>query len=330
MKCLIAVAVLLCLALAPAASAAQRPPRFYRLGVADGPAVSDGIRDVAFLNHAPSAVFYDFGNSAPHGIRVDPPPCPQAQSRGGLAAAGAGKLTWDCGEFDPLVEDVATGQIVDVHPDVGLGSEGGFYPGAIGGRWLKVNIHENHVSLLRYFNLATASWRSEPSSPRQYANLDSPKLAQTMCRPLRRQREPEDSGAVSLFHPYFYERPYGVGVHDFLDAGDQIVSQRITVQRCGSRRVTTVGRCTPQCTDVQFASGMVTWADTHAFRAYVPRSRKHYVWPLGSFRPGLRNGEYLGHPSIVHTGQRLIASIPPPASSQQKWTIWAARTPRLR
>jgi hypothetical protein len=46
MKCRACIAVVLLLALAPAASAAQKGPRFHRFGVANGPAVV-GANDVA-------------------------------------------------------------------------------------------------------------------------------------------------------------------------------------------------------------------------------------------------------------------------------------------
>jgi hypothetical protein len=57
----------LLLVLAPAAAAfpTGKKPNFYVLGAADGPAVSDGVRDVAFERHAPSIFFYDFGAEFP-------------------------------------------------------------------------------------------------------------------------------------------------------------------------------------------------------------------------------------------------------------------------
>jgi hypothetical protein len=333
---------LLLLAVAPAASASTKKPHFYRLGVGDGPAVTDGQRDVAFQANAQSVAFYDFGVKVPSGRLVSRPQCPHTfdqDTLGYLAAVGDGKIAWSCstayGE-PPAITDVATGSVT-VFPDTAdhLFSSGeGTRPVGIGRRWLEFFTKDHSDPPRRWFyDLVSGVKRSEQRTIRQVPNLDKPTLAQTMCAPLKQTVPVSFYREGRPYRPYFYERPYGVGLLDPAPVTTKPVA-RLTLQRCGSRKVSVIARCKDSCDDVGFSGGVVTWTQGNiehdvasVLHAYVPRTGKHYEWPVLGFTPGASPRDTLyGTPSIIHTRQRLIASIGPRDLDGQ-WQIWAARLP---
>ena len=320
------------LSLAIAAPAFGRSePRFYILGAASGPAISDGIRDVAFprTDYA-SIAFYDFGDSAPYSLVLPRASCLDARSgetsRGNLTAVGSGRLGWNCDTTlaQLLIQDLGSDAgYPPADPNhTGLGDADSATPSAFGTRWMSVLLAGYHYSdAPAYYNLATGAWQPELRSAREYPNLDDPVLAQTMCAPLRRRiapnGDPYNSGPE--YEPYFYDPPFGVGVVS--RKSNRYSVARITLQRCGSRHLSTIARCVQSCGDVDYSSGLVTWVDARALHAYAPRTRHYYAWRLTQFRPALTAA------SLTHTKQRVIASIPP-VQGGTEWSIWAARAPR--
>jgi hypothetical protein len=215
-----------------------------------------------------------------------------------------------------VLDDVTTGHLVEAVPNLDQHSE--LIPHEIGTHWLSVTEDAYHDPTLWYFDLDNGTWRREPTSPRQYANLDAPGLVETLCSPLRRPPGPPDRVDLEpLFSPYYYEPPYGVRVRDLSNTD---LVQELTLQRCGSRRISVIERCHFGCGSVGFSGGMITWSDGKALRAYVLRTKRYYSWPLSGFGQGAGG-------SLVHTRQRLIASVYTPSSG---WQIYAARMPRVR
>jgi hypothetical protein len=243
-----------------------------------------------------------------------------------FAVPGPGRVAWSCATPSPYlqIENLATGALSPL-------AEYGFFSStttvtaqALGTRWAAISITGYHFATLGYYNVEAGTWHDEPKSPRQYANLDAPGFAETLCSPLKRTLAPSDPrDSAALYDPYFYEVPYGVNVES--RRSDRHTVGRITVQRCGSRRLTVVSGCPSSCVQVAYSGGVITWSDERALRAYVPLTGKRYSWSLSSFRPGLSNAR-LGETSFVHTRQRLIASVSP-GKGGKEWQIFAARLP---
>jgi len=322
------VAVMVWLALVPAASAAQRRPGFYHLGVGSGPAVTDGKRYVAFPLDDSSVAFYDFGVRSPSERVLRAPPCVDS---GGysypslLDGVGDGEVLWYCEIFleGPLLEDVDTGHVahIPLPPPSLIGESGGGFGGAVGSSWIREWMEDHGLSYPAYYKRATGAWRPEPKSARRYADLDDPALAHTLCRPLRRSLRPsQESDQIAVaYEPYFFERPYGVTT-EARDNG--IAHERITVERCGSHKRSIIGRCPLFCADVQFSAGLVTWANGPGLRAYAPRTGARYTWPPSAIPSSDPSARWFGH-----TRQRLIVSAPSLADIR-KWDIFAARMPK--
>jgi hypothetical protein len=318
------LAVVVALAFAPAAHAST--PKFHLLSVGDGPAVTDGQRLVAFPHYAPSIMVYDFGVQFPYGHLVRAPTCayPGATHTpdAGLAALGGGRIAWKCESFPTrfLLQDFASGAVTTVD-DRELGESEAATPIGLGQRWLNAIRWGYHWTAVSYYDLLTGAWREELTSPRVYPNLDSPGLAETMCRPLRRIHAPEDDyEVVPMYVPFFYQRPFGVGVRDLGYRQGRGELYRIELQRCGSQKTTVVGRCRGYCADVELSGGLITWSDGRALRAYAARSGRRYSWPYARFGP------LAASVTITHTPQRLIASVEPPRGGRD-WQIWSARVP---
>jgi hypothetical protein len=257
-----------------------------------------------------------------------------------LGAVGDGTVEWNCNGVDRpmLLKDVASNGVTSA-PDISdiayddFGYEDAYTAQAIGPDWIQVLVRSLDGDDVAYWDRTARTFAPELKAPDEYPNLDTPGLAQRLCKPLSRTRMPGDHAddIEPLYEPYFYERPYGVGIEDSIDKNSAPVSERITLQRCGSATKTVVARCNPTCFSVGYSAGVVTWVDDRALRAYVPSTHKHFSWRLTGFRPGLSNAGLFqtSVATLVHTRERLIASIPPIPGGHE-WQIWAARLPQVK
>ncbi len=250
--------------------------------------VSDGANAAAYMPTA-DTVRVLFSRGAPPVTLTAPAGCSVTPSRGGggLRAVGGGYVLYYCpGAFGtPLagangyvVQSLATGAgllVPGALPAGDSGSPPGF--AAIGSQWLGGTITNHQGDSfpfdLRWRTGVAFAWPRKKLSDREVEALDRDRPVRRMCAPLRRSLAPAALGDTQpgVYERYVYERPWGAGI---------VVHRRahLLLQRCGSKRHTTLASPTGGIGQLQGKGGVITWVSGSTtgsvLHAYAPRTRR--------------------------------------------------------
>jgi hypothetical protein len=236
------------LAPACAADAATARIAFTPIATSVVPLVSDGTSAAAYMP-TPTTVQVVFATSAPKMLEAPPDCVPASANSDGLRAVGGGYLLYACAPTSAapqgyVVQSIATGALA---LPTGLArlpiDDSGSAPifRAIGANWLGGTTagHEggSFVFDLQWHTGVQFGFR-KTLGVREVEMLDEPGLRRRMCEPLRRTPAlgPYDELVRGVYEPYAYERPWGVSI---LPRGVHQI-QRVELQHCGSRHVTTL------------------------------------------------------------------------------------------
>jgi hypothetical protein len=236
---------------------------------ADGVARTDGRRFVDVLRINPDASttvgesIYDEHTGARRMVR---------SGCAAFSSFSSGFTLLGCGVSEPvrawdLVRNT-TQVLAPIPPDVE--SDSFTTIPAIGARWMLLNHVGYHINVVFFEDWRSGRVRTQLPAD-TYPDLDSPRLARRLCRPLRLGR------LVNAFgkRAYQYERPYALREEP---AG-------LLLDRCGQRKPTVLAS---GGTSGQLGAGIVTWA-THrsggahgsertTLHALILKSGRHLTW----------------------------------------------------
>ena len=168
-----------------------------------------------------------------------------------FAAVGGGALLWSClgrgSAENGLVHDLRSGEwraYAPVPPQYGIYESARFVD--IGTRWLRVDSVGFHgASQDEFIDRETGRWRLAGElrgDRKRRADLDSPRLVQTLCRGLARPLAPSVRGPAP-----------GLEAADLAMHGSRAASTthrdakqfpgRVVLRRCGDARMRTLARC---------------------------------------------------------------------------------------
>jgi hypothetical protein len=291
------VLVLFALSAAPARGVTPLRP----LGLAQGPAVSDGERYAAYDPVPGVTRIIDTGGPGSR-VVAEPDDCR-------AAAVGVGQLMWGCdircsssARWESAVlYDLASGVARDgpFARAPACGTDGGTEMKAIGTRWIAYRAWAYHVTLTVYADRADGRYLRESEDPRRTVDLDAASGELRMCAPMRREYNDAFNLVSNTYRPFDYERPWGLTTTGGDEHSPPSAGYGLLLHHCG-RRPVRISRCGGRsCWNTSLASGIVTWSDGHdqvwALRPATGRRRR---WPA---LPAPVNG-------VAHTRTRLFVS----------------------
>jgi hypothetical protein len=267
--------------------AAARVPRLRPF--ADGVARTDGRRfvDVVRINPDASTTagesIYDERTGARRVVRSG---CEAASSlSAGFTVLGCGPVgeparVWDLARnttqvLAPIPADAEPGSFTTVP--------------AIGARWMVLQRVAYHNDAVFFEDWRTGQVRTQLPAD-SYPDLDSPRLARRLCRPLRRGQL-----VNSYLHPaYQYERPYALRED----------RTGLLLDRCGRTRPRVLAS---GGTSGQLGAGIVTWTTHRSGGAHGPerttlhalilKSGRHLTWRFAFPPDRARVSVYIEHTS---------------------------------
>ena len=229
-----------------------------------------------------------------------------------LSRVGGGVLAFLCREDESLrLYDPATAswRTVPSSPAIraAFGGDGGLPSVYVGKRWIQIHssspCYHCDSWVARIDRETGEPGPKEPRSRRVYEDLDHPALWAPLCRPFRRQKNPDyDPYENSAFR---YDDPWMFGRRALVFGR----RKGIYIQRCGSRRRTLVdGVKFDRWSYLQTGGGYLTWLEQDDMEAMEERGRSYAVaheLATGRTRRWRIPGRNNPNTSVSHTRGRL-------------------------